>query len=194
MHVTCITPYIRKTNAYECTRHTAHMCLACLLSPVCICPCLHERMLRACVHVHIVWAHVNKVLACRNVICFECLLKILIQIYLPLHMHRYMHACMHAWRWIVLVLARQHQGRAHTYIYTCMYVCIYMHMHTYMHIHTHTETYLYFTYHIHIPQALMYIYVYTFVYVCVSICNIIEYTRQGYIHADFTCMTTSSCM
>ena len=111
-----------------------------------------------------------------------------------IRIHTYVHACMHAWRWIVLVLARQHQGRAHTYIYTCMYVCIYMHMHTFMHIHTHTETYLYFTYHIHTPQALMYIYVYTFVYVCVCFCNIIEYTRQGYIHACYMCMTMSSCM
>ena len=74
-----------------------------------------------------------------------------------------------------------------TYIYTCMYVCIYMHMHTCMHIHTHTETYLYFTYHIHTPQALMYIYVHTFMYVCVCFCNIIEYTRQGYIHACYMC-------
>ena len=85
----------------------------------------------------------------------------------------------------------------HTYLltYTHVCMCIYMHMHTYMHIHTHTETYLYFTYHIHIPQALMYIniYVHTFMYVCVF-CNIIEYTRQGYIHACYMCMTMSSCM
>ena len=38
----------------------------------------------------------------------------------------------------------------------------------------------------------MYIYVHTFVYVCVCFCNIIEYTRQGSIHAcyayDHVCM------
>ena len=82
-----------------------------------------------------------------------------------------------------------------TYIHIHMYVCVYIYAYAYMHaLHTHTETYLYFTYHIHTPQALTYIYVYTFVYVCVSICNIIEYTRQGYIHACYMCMTMSSCM
>ena len=114
--------------------------------------------------------------------------------YVYICIRTYMHACTHGAESCLFWHASIRAVHIHTYIYTCMYVCIYMHMHTHMHTHTHTETYLYFTYHIHTPQALMYIYVHTFMYVCVCFCNIIEYTRQGYIHACYMCMTMSSCM
>ena len=162
MHITCITPYIRKTHVwmtYECTRHTAHMCL---LSPVCICPCLHERMLCACVHVHIVWAHVNKVLACRNVIWFERFLKILIQIYLPLHMHTCMHACM--------ALNRACSGTPAsgpcTYIHIHMYVCVCIYAYAYTHAYTYTHRDIPVFHVSHTYTAGIDVHICVFIYVC----------------------------
>ena len=132
------------------------MCLACLLSSVCICPCLHERMLCVCVHVHIVWAHVNKVLACRKSHLFRTFEDFDIDIFTSTCVYVYIHACMHGAEsclfWHASIRGVQPH---HTYVCVYLCVCVYIYIYGYRSLDLHT--YKLHTVYIHAYRIYMHV-------------------------------------